>query len=101
MVLISDFGILTVCSWVLTVGSCVHHSFEFRPRGSSFDRAVGLASDWSIRSPPTQIITVNEAKRRQSLGSFEDEEPLDLLPVLTDDSLLLQAAQIEKVCSDP
>ncbi|XP_061097779.1 nuclear receptor coactivator 7 isoform X1 [Conger conger] len=44
-----------------------------------------------------EIITVNEAKRRQSLGSFEDEEPLDLLPVLTDDSLLLQAAQIEKL----
>ncbi|XP_064195187.1 nuclear receptor coactivator 7 isoform X1 [Anguilla rostrata] len=44
-----------------------------------------------------EIITVNEAKRRQSLGSFEDEEPLDLLPVLTDASLLLQTAQIEKL----
>ncbi|KAJ8347974.1 hypothetical protein SKAU_G00265630 [Synaphobranchus kaupii] len=44
-----------------------------------------------------EIITVNEAKRRQSVGSFDDEEPLDLLPVLTDHSLLLQAAQIEKL----
>ncbi|KAJ8270543.1 hypothetical protein GJAV_G00116150 [Gymnothorax javanicus] len=46
-----------------------------------------------------EIITVNEAKRRQSLGSFEDKEPLDLLPILTDESLLLQAVQIEKLAN--
>ena len=44
-----------------------------------------------------QIITINEAKRRQSFGSFEDEEPLDLLPILMDPSTLLEDTHIEKV----
>lgn len=43
-----------------------------------------------------QIITINEAKRRQSF-SFEDEEPIDLLPVLMDTSALLEDTHIEKV----
>ncbi|XP_016114490.1 nuclear receptor coactivator 7-like [Sinocyclocheilus grahami] len=43
-----------------------------------------------------EIITINEAKRRQSF-SFEDEEPLDLLPVLMDPSALLEDTHIEKV----
>lgn len=43
-----------------------------------------------------QIITINDAKRRQSF-SFEDEELLDLLPVLMDDSALLEDTHIEKV----
>lgn len=44
-----------------------------------------------------QIITMNEAKRRQSFSSFEDEEPLDLLSVLTDPSTLFEDTHIEKV----
>ncbi|XP_048063827.1 nuclear receptor coactivator 7 isoform X1 [Megalobrama amblycephala] len=43
-----------------------------------------------------EIITINEAKRRQSF-SFEDEEPLDLLPVLMDPSALLEDMHIEKL----
>uniref|UniRef100_A0A8C1SFA3 Nuclear receptor coactivator 7-like n=1 Tax=Cyprinus carpio TaxID=7962 RepID=A0A8C1SFA3_CYPCA len=43
-----------------------------------------------------EIITINEAKRRQSF-SFEDEEPLDLLPVLMDPSALLEDTHIEKL----
>uniref|UniRef100_A0A672KA90 TLDc domain-containing protein n=1 Tax=Sinocyclocheilus grahami TaxID=75366 RepID=A0A672KA90_SINGR len=43
-----------------------------------------------------QIITINEAKRRQSF-SFEDEEPLELLPVLMDASALLEDTHIEKL----
>uniref|UniRef100_A0A8C1T444 TLDc domain-containing protein n=1 Tax=Cyprinus carpio TaxID=7962 RepID=A0A8C1T444_CYPCA len=43
-----------------------------------------------------QIITINEAKRRQSF-SFEDEEPIDLLPVLMDASALLEDTHIEKL----
>ncbi|XP_052442442.1 nuclear receptor coactivator 7 isoform X2 [Carassius gibelio] len=43
-----------------------------------------------------EIITTNEAKRRQSF-SFEDEEPLDLLPVLMDPSALLEDTHIEKL----
>uniref|UniRef100_A0A673MK84 Nuclear receptor coactivator 7-like n=1 Tax=Sinocyclocheilus rhinocerous TaxID=307959 RepID=A0A673MK84_9TELE len=42
------------------------------------------------------IITINEAKRRQSF-SFEDEEPLELLPVLMDASALLEDTHIEKL----
>uniref|UniRef100_A0A673MMV5 Nuclear receptor coactivator 7-like n=1 Tax=Sinocyclocheilus rhinocerous TaxID=307959 RepID=A0A673MMV5_9TELE len=43
-----------------------------------------------------EIITINEAKRRQSF-SFEDEEPLELLPVLMDASALLEDTHIEKL----
>ncbi|KAG7331682.1 hypothetical protein KOW79_005651 [Hemibagrus wyckioides] len=46
-----------------------------------------------------EIITMNEAKRRQSFGSFEDEEPLDLLSVLTDPSTLLEDTHIEKLAA--
>ncbi|KAG9328790.1 hypothetical protein JZ751_010654, partial [Albula glossodonta] len=44
-----------------------------------------------------EIITVKEAKRRQSVGSLEDREPLELLPELSDPSLLLQDNHIERV----
>lgn len=44
-----------------------------------------------------EIITINEAKRRQSFGSYEGEEPGDQLPVLTDPSALLQDTHIEKL----
>ncbi|XP_046878370.1 nuclear receptor coactivator 7 isoform X2 [Hypomesus transpacificus] len=43
-----------------------------------------------------EIITINEAKRRQSF-SCEGEEPVDLLPVLSDPSALLQDTHIEKL----
>lgn len=43
-----------------------------------------------------EIITINEAKRRQSF-SLEDEEPLDLLPVLMDPSALLEDTHTEKL----
>uniref|UniRef100_A0AAY4B0R3 Nuclear receptor coactivator 7 n=1 Tax=Denticeps clupeoides TaxID=299321 RepID=A0AAY4B0R3_9TELE len=46
-----------------------------------------------------EIITINEAKRRQSFGSFEDEEPLDLLPVLSDSSALMEDTHIEKLAA--
>lgn len=46
-----------------------------------------------------EIITINEAKRRQSFGSFEDEEPLDLLPILMDPSTLLEDTHIEKLAA--
>uniref|UniRef100_A0A8C9QZF7 Nuclear receptor coactivator 7 n=1 Tax=Scleropages formosus TaxID=113540 RepID=A0A8C9QZF7_SCLFO len=45
------------------------------------------------------IITVNEAKRRQSVGSFDDNELLDLLPVLSDNSLLLEESHLLKLAS--
>ncbi|KAM9421021.1 nuclear receptor coactivator 7-like isoform 2-T11 [Salvelinus alpinus] len=45
-----------------------------------------------------EIITINEAKRRQSFGSYEGEEPFgDLLPMLSDPSALLQDTHIEKL----
>uniref|UniRef100_A0A8C9SZY1 Nuclear receptor coactivator 7 n=1 Tax=Scleropages formosus TaxID=113540 RepID=A0A8C9SZY1_SCLFO len=46
-----------------------------------------------------EIITVNEAKRRQSVGSFDDNELLDLLPVLSDNSLLLEESHLLKLAS--
>uniref|UniRef100_A0A6Q2WT64 Nuclear receptor coactivator 7-like n=1 Tax=Esox lucius TaxID=8010 RepID=A0A6Q2WT64_ESOLU len=54
-------------------------------------------------SPPKsprgwEIITIDEAKRRQSFGSYDGEEPLgDLLPMLSDPSALLQDTHIEKL----
>lgn len=45
----------------------------------------------------TQIITVDEAKRRQSLGSCDGDFSLDGLPVMSDPSNLLQDTHIEKV----
>ncbi|XP_051511534.1 nuclear receptor coactivator 7-like isoform X2 [Myxocyprinus asiaticus] len=45
-----------------------------------------------------EIITINEAKRRQSF-SFEDEELLDLLPVLMDPSTLLDDMHVEKLAT--
>uniref|UniRef100_A0A8C8H5L4 Nuclear receptor coactivator 7 n=1 Tax=Oncorhynchus tshawytscha TaxID=74940 RepID=A0A8C8H5L4_ONCTS len=45
-----------------------------------------------------EIITINEAKRRQSFGSYDGEEPFgDLLPILSDPSALLQDTNIEKL----
>uniref|UniRef100_A0A6Q2ZJ31 Nuclear receptor coactivator 7-like n=1 Tax=Esox lucius TaxID=8010 RepID=A0A6Q2ZJ31_ESOLU len=45
-----------------------------------------------------EIITIDEAKRRQSFGSYDGEEPLgDLLPMLSDPSALLQDTHIEKL----
>ncbi|KAJ8009212.1 hypothetical protein DPEC_G00086550 [Dallia pectoralis] len=54
-------------------------------------------------SPPKsprgwEIITIDEAKRRQSFGSYDGEETLgDLLPMLSDPSALLQDTHIEKL----
>ncbi|XP_051500264.1 nuclear receptor coactivator 7-like isoform X2 [Myxocyprinus asiaticus] len=45
-----------------------------------------------------EIITINEAKRRQSF-SFEDDELLDLLPVLMDSSTLLDDMHVEKLAT--
>ncbi|KAL2082194.1 hypothetical protein ACEWY4_022012 [Coilia grayii] len=45
-----------------------------------------------------EIITINEAKRRQSLGGFEEAEPIDLLPSLSDPSTLLDHTHIQKLC---
>nr|XP_046154557.1 nuclear receptor coactivator 7-like isoform X2 [Oncorhynchus gorbuscha] len=45
-----------------------------------------------------EIITINEATRRQTFGSYEGEEPSgDLLPMLSDPSILLQDTHIEKL----
>uniref|UniRef100_UPI00398EB356 nuclear receptor coactivator 7-like isoform X3 n=1 Tax=Pristiophorus japonicus TaxID=55135 RepID=UPI00398EB356 len=44
-----------------------------------------------------EIITIEEAKRRQSIGSFYEEETEDLQPVLTDPSELLESFHIEKL----
>ncbi|XP_043539867.1 nuclear receptor coactivator 7-like isoform X5 [Chiloscyllium plagiosum] len=44
-----------------------------------------------------EIITIEEAKRRQSVGSFYEEEADDLQPVLTDPSELLESFHIEKL----
>ncbi|MCI4395815.1 hypothetical protein PGIGA_G00196370 [Pangasianodon gigas] len=46
-----------------------------------------------------EIITMNEARRRQSFGGFEDEEPLDLLSVLMDPSTLFEDTHIEKLAA--
>lgn len=43
-----------------------------------------------------EIITINEAKRRQSF-SYDGGEPVDLLPMLSDPSALLQDTHIEKL----
>ncbi|XP_041044031.1 nuclear receptor coactivator 7-like isoform X2 [Carcharodon carcharias] len=44
-----------------------------------------------------EIITIEEAKRRQSIGSFYEEEAEDLEPVLADPSELLESFHIEKL----
>ncbi|MBN3276971.1 OXR1 protein, partial [Polyodon spathula] len=44
-----------------------------------------------------EIITIDEARRRQSFGSLEDEVLEDLLPVLKDHSVLLEDPHIEKL----
>ncbi|CAL1586419.1 unnamed protein product [Knipowitschia caucasica] len=44
-----------------------------------------------------EIITINEAKRRQSFGSCEADLALDILPLLTDTSDLLEDTHIEKL----
>ncbi|XP_072913452.1 nuclear receptor coactivator 7-like isoform X2 [Hemitrygon akajei] len=44
-----------------------------------------------------EIITIEEAKRRQSISSFYEEEIEDLQPVLTDPSELLESFHIEKL----
>lgn len=56
-----------------------------------------LCNDCSASQTFSQIITMNEARRRQTFGSFEDEEPLDLLAVLMDPSTLIEDKHIEKV----
>lgn len=45
----------------------------------------------------SQIITIDEAKRRQSFGSCDGDLPADVLPLLSDTSDLLQDTHIEKV----
>ncbi|XP_036395395.1 nuclear receptor coactivator 7 [Megalops cyprinoides] len=49
--------------------------------------------------PYVEIVTVNEAKRCQSVCSSEDEEPEDLLPVLIDHSELLKEAHIQRLAN--
>lgn len=44
-----------------------------------------------------EIITIDEAKRRQSFGSCDGELSVDALPILSDDSDLLQDTHIEKL----
>lgn len=44
-----------------------------------------------------EIITIDEAKRRQSFGSCDGELALDTLPLLSDGSDLLQDTHIEKL----
>ncbi|KAM9778182.1 nuclear receptor coactivator 7 isoform 2-T2 [Syngnathus typhle] len=44
-----------------------------------------------------EIITIDEAKRRQSLGSCDGELPADGLPLLSDASHLLQDTHVEKL----
>ncbi|XP_026856975.2 nuclear receptor coactivator 7 isoform X1 [Electrophorus electricus] len=46
-----------------------------------------------------EIITINEAKRRQSFCSYEEEEPLDMLSVLTEPSTLLEDTHVEKLAA--
>lgn len=45
----------------------------------------------------SQIITIDEAKRRQSFGSYDADLSMDALPILNDTSDLLQDTHIEKV----
>lgn len=44
-----------------------------------------------------EIITIDEAKRRQSFGSCDGDLPADVLPLLSDTSDLLQDTHIEKL----
>lgn len=44
-----------------------------------------------------EIITINEAKRRQSFGSCDTDLSVDVLPLLTDTSDLLEDTHIEKL----
>ncbi|KAM3861206.1 nuclear receptor coactivator 7 [Diretmus argenteus] len=44
-----------------------------------------------------EIITIDEAKRRQSFGSCEGDLSMDALPILSDTSALLQDTHIEKL----
>uniref|UniRef100_A0A7N8X3P4 Nuclear receptor coactivator 7-like n=1 Tax=Mastacembelus armatus TaxID=205130 RepID=A0A7N8X3P4_9TELE len=44
-----------------------------------------------------EIITINEAKRRQSFGSYDGDLSVDTLPILSDDSNVLQDTHIEKL----
>ncbi|XP_060770045.1 nuclear receptor coactivator 7 isoform X2 [Neoarius graeffei] len=46
-----------------------------------------------------EIITMNEARRRQSFSTFEDEDPLDLLSILTDPSTLFEDTHVEKLAA--
>ncbi|KAM9495823.1 nuclear receptor coactivator 7 isoform 2-T2 [Clarias gariepinus] len=46
-----------------------------------------------------EIITMNEARRRQSFGTFEDEDPLDLLSVLLDPSTIFEDTHVEKLAA--
>ncbi|XP_047429974.1 nuclear receptor coactivator 7 isoform X2 [Mugil cephalus] len=49
-----------------------------------------------------EIITIDEAKRRQSFGSYDGDLSTDALPILSDSSDLLQDTHIEKlVCRLP
>lgn len=47
--------------------------------------------------PSPKIITIDEAKRRQSFGSCDGDLSVDALPMLSDTSDLLQDTHIEKV----
>ncbi|XP_064412217.1 nuclear receptor coactivator 7 isoform X2 [Latimeria chalumnae] len=44
-----------------------------------------------------EIITVGEAKRRKSICSFCEDDTEDLLPVLVDDSVVLESCHVEQL----
>lgn len=55
-----------------------------------------LDVDWILCLFGSKIITIDEAKRRQSFGSC-DGDSVDALPMLSDTSDLLQDTHMEKV----
>lgn len=56
-----------------------------------------LSFDLLISSLLSKIITIDEAKRRQSFGSCDCDLSAEALPMLSDTSDLLQDTDIEKV----
>lgn len=56
-----------------------------------------MTFDLHICSFRSQIITIDEAKRRQSFGSCDCDLSTEALPMLSDSSDLLQDTDIEKV----
>lgn len=59
--------------------------------------ATGFPSHLLVCLFCSKIITIDEAKRRQSFSSCDGELSVDALPMLSDASDLLQDTHIEKV----